>query len=247
MQIDVITLFPEMFDGVKSCGISRIAIEQKELTLGCFNLRAYTADRYRSVDDRPYGGGPGMVLMPEPVANCIDAVKGQNDGPVVYLSPQGEKLDQGLVNELAELRQLVLLCGRYEGVDERVLQSRVDREISIGDYVLAGGEIPAMVMIEAIARLLPGVLGNPMSARQDSFGQSPLEGALKGSLSGLSSGMLDCAHYTRPEMFEGVSVPPVLLSGNHEKIRQWRAEQSLARTKQRRPDLLEGRQFENLK
>ena len=240
MQIDVIThCFPEMFDGVRSCGISRVAIEREALTLGCVNPREYATDRYRSVDDRPYGGGPGMVLMPEPIARCIDAVKGRNTGPVIYLSPQGEKLDQRLVDELAGLRQMVLLCGRYEGVDERVLQSRVDREISIGDYVLAGGEIPALVIIEAVARLLPDVLGNPMSARQDSFGLEALEGS--------TTGLLDCAHYTRPETFEGVSVPPVLLNGNHEKIRQWRTEQSLRRTKQRRPDLLEGRQFEKTK
>ena len=221
MQIDVITLFPQMFDAVRSYGISRIAIEKSGLSLDCFNPRDFTEDRYRTVDDRPYGGGPGMVLMVEPLAKCIDAVKARNAGPVIYLSPQGERLHQRLVAELSALPALILLSGRYEGIDERIVDSRVDREISIGDYVLAGGEIPAMVVIEAVARLLPDVLGNPLSARQESF----------------ENDLLDCPHYTRPEVFEGESVPAVLLSGHHEKIQQWRAEQSLKRTKRRRPDL----------
>jgi tRNA (guanine37-N1)-methyltransferase len=228
MQIDVITLFPQMLDAVRENGICRVAIEKGALTLGCYNPRDYTVDKYRTVDARPYGGGPGMVIMPEPLASCIDAVSVVNPGSVVYLSPQGEKLDQNMVTELAAMEQMVLLCGRYEGVDERILQSRVDREISIGDYVLAGGELPAMVIIEAIARLLPGVLGNAMSATQDSFNDS----------------LLDCPHYTRPEVFEGLTVPPVLLSGNHQQIDQWRLKQSLGRTVQRRPDLVSGRQFD---
>ncbi len=228
MQIDVITLFPQMLAAVRENGISRVAVENGALTLGCYNPRDYATDKYRTVDARPYGGGPGMVMMPAPLASCMDAVRLLNPGSMVYLSPQGERLDQKLIAELAAMEQLVLLCGRYEGVDERILQSRVDREISIGDYVLAGGELPAMVIIEAIARLLPGVLGNAMSATQDSF----------------NDGLLDCPHYTRPEVFEGRVVPTVLLSGNHHKIDQWRLKQSLGRTVQRRPDLVSGRQFD---
>ena len=226
MQIDVVTLFPEMFEAVQTTGMSRVAIERKAMQLTCYNPRAFATDQYRSIDDRPYGGGPGMVMMPQPLADCIDSIKGQNAGPVIYLSPQGERLNQEVVSELAALQQMVLLCGRYEGIDERVIDSRVDREISIGDYVLAGGELPAMVIIDAITRLLPGVLGNPMSARQDSF----------------EGDVLDCPHYTRPEVFEQTAVPSVLLSGHHEKIKQWRESQSLLRTKQRRPDLLSRRQ-----
>ncbi len=229
MQIDVITLFPQMFEPIRENGISRVAVEKQALSLECYNPRDYTEDKYRTVDDRPYGGGPGMVLMPEPLASCIDTVGQRNQGPLVFLSPQGKTLDQAMVAELAGLDQLILLCGRYEGVDERILQSRVDREISIGDYVLAGGEFPAMVIIEAIARLLPGVLGNALSASQDSF----------------ENGLLDCPHYTRPEIFENLTVPQVLLSGNHKQIERWRLKQSLGRTAQRRPDLLSGKQFDD--
>jgi tRNA (guanine37-N1)-methyltransferase len=181
------------------------------------------------VDDRPYGGGPGMVLKPEPLSKCIDDAKETGLGPVVYLSPQGERLDQNKVQELSELDGMILVCGRYEGIDERIIDSRVDLEISIGDYVLAGGEMPAMVMIDAIARLLPGVLGNSESAIEDSF----------------SSDLLDCPHFTRPEEFEGMNVPEVLLSGDHEKIKRWRHNESMKRTEQRRPDLLKKRNLIN--
>lgn len=230
MQIDVITLFPQMFEAVRQCGITRIAIDKGSLELGCYNPRDDTTDRHRTVDDRPYGGGPGMVMMPVPLAACLDRVRTQNEGPLVYLSPQGQKLDQNVVIELAGLEQVVFLAGRYEGVDERLLESRVDREISIGDYVLAGGELAAMVVIEAVARLLPDVLGNALSAQQDSFGD----------------GLLDCPHYTRPEVFEGKGVPEVLLSGHHEEIDRWRLKQSLGRTEQRRPDLLMARQIDEI-
>ena len=230
MQIDVITLFPQMFDALRDYGIGRVAIEKQALSLRCYNPRDFTADNYRTIDDRPYGGGPGMVMMPAPLAKCIDAGALENDGPLIYLSPQGQKLDQAVLEELSSLRGFRLLCGRYEGVDERVLNSRVDREISIGDYVLAGGEFPAMVIIEAIARLLPGVLGNALSAQQDSF----------------ADGLLDCPHYTRPEVFEDVAVPAVLLSGDHKRIERWRLQQSLARTEQRRPELISGREFDEL-
>jgi len=211
-----------MFDAIVENGITRKAIDSGLLRLDLWDVRDYSNNRHRTVDDRPYGGGPGMLMKPEPLADCIDAATKSVAGPVVYLSPQGDRLDQSQVEEFAGLAGLTLLAGRYEGIDERVIETRVDREVSIGDYVLAGGEIPAMVLIEAIARLLPGVLGNDLSARQDSF----------------SDGLLDCPHYTRPESFEGLSVPEVLLSGDHEKIRQWRRERSIEKTGKRRPDLM---------
>ncbi len=225
MRIDVITLFPGMFDVLRENGITRVALERESAELSCYNPRDFSGDRYRTVDDRPYGGGPGMVMMPEPLDRCIDAVRQANSGPLIYLSPQGETLDQRLVGELAGLPSLVFLCGRYEGVDERILVSRVDREISIGDYVLAGGELAAMVMIESMLRLLPGVLGSAESAAQDSF----------------SAGLLDHPHYTRPEDYRGMRVPGVLLGGNHAEIGRWRLTRSLERTRTRRPDLLERR------
>ncbi len=225
MRIDVITLFPGMFDGLRENGVSRVALERGAAELSCYNPRDFTQDNYRTVDDRPYGGGPGMVMMPEPLGRCIDAVSEVNQGPLIYLSPQGERLDQDILGELAALPQFSLLCGRYEGVDERIVASRVDREISIGDYVLSGGELAAMVVIDGVCRLLPDVLGNAESAQQDSF----------------SAGLLDCPHYTRPENYRGMRVPEVLLGGNHAEIARWRLRQSLARTKERRPDLLQRR------
>jgi tRNA (guanine37-N1)-methyltransferase len=194
------------------------------LSLTLWNPRDFTEDQHRTVDDRPYGGGPGMVMKAAPLASAIDAARQANDGPVIYLSPQGERLDQKLMVELADLPALILLAGRYEGIDERVVESRVDKEVSIGDYVLAGGELAAMVLIEGISRLLPGVLGNELSAQQDSFSES----------------LLDCPHYTRPETFEGQPVPGVLTSGDHGKIKRWRLMQALGRTSERRPDLLAG-------
>jgi len=203
MQIDVVTLFPEMF-------------------LECYNPRDETEDRYRRVDDRPYGGGPGMVMLPQPLVRCIDRVKESNMGEVIYLSPQGQQLDHQLALELAASDGFVLLCGRYEGVDQRVLDTRVDREISIGDFVVAGGELPAMLLIDAVSRLLPEVLGNAASAAEDSF----------------SNGILDYPHYTRPEVFENLAVLEVLLSGDHKKIAEWRHQQALSITQRKRPDLL---------
>ena len=207
---------------IANYGMIRQAISMGALKFDWLDLRAFAEGAYRSVDDRPYGGGPGMVMSPAPLAACIDAAKMRKPGPVVYLSPQGELLNQPMVQELSALPGLILLAGRYEGIDERIIESRVEREISIGDYVLAGGELAAMVIVEAVARLLPGVLGNRMSAQQDSF----------------SSGLLDCPHFTRPERFEGRDAPAVLLSGDHEKIRQWRLTQALLRTAKRRPDLI---------
>lgn len=230
MRIAVVTLFPEMFSALTDYGISRRAVNNQLLTMSTWNPRHYTDDRHQTVDDRPYGGGPGMVMKIEPLKAAIDAAKAwlaENSKPskVIYLSPQGQVLDQSKVRCLADTakeQNLLLIAGRYEGIDERLLQMEVDEEWSIGDYVLSGGELPAMVLLDAIIRLLPGALGHEDSAVEDSF----------------SDGLLDCPHYTRPEVYEGKSVPSVLLSGNHAAIKQWRLEQSLERTRQRRPDIL---------
>lgn len=240
MDLAVVTIFPQMFDAVSQNGISARALDKGALNLTLWNPRDFTEDRHRTVDDRPYGGGGGMLLSPVPLAKAIDAAKvasiDRGPGPVVYLSPQGERLDQELMAELAALPAVVLLAGRYEGIDERIVESRVDREISIGDYVLAGGELVAMILIEGIARLLPGVLGNDRSAAQDSFADALPDGPLKG--------LLDWPHYTRPGVFEGRAVPEVLLSGDHGAIRRWRLMQALGRTGERRPDLLAGRELD---
>lgn len=229
MRIAVVTLFPEMFEAIDRYGVSGRAVEQGVLELKCFNPRVHTSDRHQTVDDRPYGGGPGMLMKVQPLRDAIAEAKvwAGSEAEVIYLSPQGQVFSQGAAEQFARAGatgqgNLVLLAGRYEGIDERLLQTVVDAEWSIGDYVLSGGELGAMVMIDAITRLLPGVLGHELSAQQDSF----------------SDGLLDCPHYTRPEVFEGRAVPPVLLSGNHDKIRQWRLKQALGRTWQRRPELL---------
>jgi tRNA (guanine37-N1)-methyltransferase len=224
MRIDVISIFPAMFEAITGYGIPGRAIKNGLLQLRVWNPRDYTTDNYRSVDDRPYGGGPGMVMMAEPLAKTIAAARAEQPrAKVIYLSPQGRTLDHAAVKEFASRAGLILLAGRYEGVDERVLESAVDEERSIGDYVLSGGELPAMVLIDAVARQLPGALGDEGSAAQDSF----------------VAGLLDCPHYTRPEVYAGERVPEVLLSGDHEKIRRWRLKQMLGRTWLRRPDLLE--------
>ncbi|MDO6610025.1 tRNA (guanosine(37)-N1)-methyltransferase TrmD [Shewanella sp. 1_MG-2023] len=227
MWLGVVTLFPEMFRAVTDFGVTGRAVKNGLLELQTWNPRDFTNDRHNTVDDRPYGGGPGMLMMVQPLRDAIHAAKAAaGDGAkVIYLSPQGRKLDQQGVSELSKSSSLVLVCGRYEGVDERIIQSEVDEEWSIGDYVLSGGELPAMTLIDSVARLVPGVLGKQASAEQDSF----------------SDGLLDCPHYTRPENLDGVVVPAVLLSGDHEKIRLWRLQQSLGRTFLRRPEL-----FENL-
>lgn len=225
MKIDVISLFPPMFEAVAAHGISGRAIKNGLLTLRVWNPRDYTDDKHRSVDDRPYGGGPGMVMMAGPIERAIRAARyGQSpDAKVLYLSPQGRRLDHAGVASLSKREGLILLAGRYEGIDERLIETEVDEEWSIGDYVLSGGELAAMVVIDAIARQLPGALGDADSAPQDSFVE----------------GLLDYAHYTRPEVYAGRKVPEILLSGDHEKIRRWRLKQSLGRTWLRRPDLLE--------
>ncbi len=228
MKIAVVTLFPEMFEAITDYGVSGRAVKQGLIELKHFNPRDWTTDKHQTVDDRPYGGGPGMVMKVQPLQDALAAAKiwaqGQNEATqVIYLSPQGQTLRQAVAGELAEAGNLVLLAGRYEGVDERLIEREVDREISIGDYVLSGGELAAMVLVDAVTRLLPGALGHAQSAEQDSF----------------TDGLLDCPHYTRPEVFQGQAVPDVLLSGNHKSIRLWRHKQALGRTWQRRPDLLE--------
>lgn len=227
MWLGVITLFPEMFRAVTDFGVTGRAVKNGLLELHTWNPRDFTHDRHSTVDDRPYGGGPGMLMMVQPLRDAIHAAKAAagEGAKVIYLSPQGRKLDQQGVSELAQSSRLILVCGRYEGIDERIIQTEVDEEWSIGDYVLSGGELPAMTLIDAVSRLVPGVLGKQASAEQDSF----------------SDGLLDCPHYTRPESLDGLDVPAVLLSGNHEQIRLWRLQQSLGRTFLRRPEL-----FENL-
>ncbi|MFK8042781.1 tRNA (guanosine(37)-N1)-methyltransferase TrmD [Congregibacter sp.] len=225
MRVALVTLFPEMLSLVGDLGVTGRAVRDDRLQLRAVNPRDYTTDRHRSVDDRPYGGGPGMVMRPEPLAAALEAGRGfaGEAAPVIYLSPQGRKFDHERARALAETPGMVLLAGRYEGVDERLVRSAVDEEISIGDYVLSGGELAALVVVDAVARLLPGVLGHEDSAEEDSFAQ----------------GLLDCPHFTRPEQYEGEGVPAVLLSGDHAAIRRWRLKQALGRTWERRPDLLE--------
>ena len=231
LQFDVVTIFPPMFGAVAEAGVIGRAREKGIYQLVAWNPRDFAHNAYRTVDDRPYGGGPGMVMMAEPLGKALAAAKqrqksaGVKKPRVIHLSPQGRLLNHRLVMDLAAEQGIVLLAGRYEGVDERVIAREVDDEISIGDYVLSGGELAAMVVIDSIVRQLPGVLGDAESASQDSF----------------VNGLLDCPHYTRPEAYEGTLVPPVLLSGNHADISRWRLKQALGRTWQRRPDLLSER------
>ena len=224
MWIGVISLFPEMFRAITEHGVTGRAVKSGLLQIECWNPRDFTHDKHRTVDDRPYGGGPGMLMMVQPLRDAIHAAKqAAGDGAkVIYLSPQGRKLTQAGVTELATSQKLILVAGRYEGIDERVIQTEVDEEWSIGDYVLSGGELPAMTLIDAVSRLVPGVLGDQASAEQDSF----------------TDGLLDHPHYTRPELLDGLVVPEALTSGNHEVIRRWRLKQSLGRTWQRRPELI---------
>ena len=231
MHFHVITLFPEMVEQITAEGVLGRAIKQGIIGLTCWNPRDFTQDRHRTVDDRPYGGGPGMLMKVQPLADAITAAKDRagKNAKVIYLSPQGNRLNQDKVRELAQpgidepQTSVILIAGRYEGIDQRLIELYVDDEVSIGDYVLSGGELAAMVVIDAVARMLPGVLGDDESAQQDSFMQ----------------GLLDCPHYTRPEQIEGKKVPEVLLSGDHEAIARWRLKQSLGRTWLHRPDLLE--------
>ncbi len=230
MNIGIITIFPEMFSALEH-SITGRAIEQGILQLDYYNPRDYSASKHRNVDDRPYGGGPGMVMMVQPLRDTIIAAK-RKAAPstrVAYVSPQGKPLDQAGISELAQRENLIIVAGRYEGIDERLITSHIDEEWSLGDYVISGGELAVMTMIDAITRLLPGALGHEESAQQDSFAQ----------------GLLDCPHYTRPEEIDGMAVPAELLTGNHETIRRWRLKQALGRTWQRRPDLLDKHSLSN--
>lgn len=228
-QFDVVTIFPAMLDAFADHGITARSLDEKRFELKTWDPRDFTQDAYRRVDDRPYGGGPGMVMLAEPLQSAIDAAKNRQREAgvarplVVLMSPQGERLDERLVKELADAPGLVIIAGRYEGVDERLVQRNVDREVSIGDYVTSGGELPAMVLLDCIVRKLPGALNDAGSATQDSF----------------SDGMLDWPHYTRPEEWQDAKVPDVLMSGNHAAIARWRRKQALGRTWDRRPDLID--------
>ena len=225
MFIGIITLFPEMFKAITEFGVTGRAVKHNLLQVRCYNPRDFTHDKHKTVDDRPYGGGPGMLMMVQPLRDAIHSAKADaGEGvKVIYLSPQGRKLEQAGVKELSLNSKMILVCGRYEGIDERLIQSEIDEEWSVGDYVLTGGELPAMTLIDAVARFIPGVLGKQESAQEDSF----------------ADGLLDCPHYTRPEVLDGLTVPPVLMSGNHAEICKWRLKQSLERTWLRRPELLE--------
>lgn len=224
MQVQVVSLFPEMVAAIGDYGVVGRAVERGLLSLGFCNPRDFTDDAHRTIDDRPYGGGPGMVMKFEPLAGAITAAREalSRGGPVICLTPQGRLFDQAMAGRLAALPGMVLVAGRYEGIDERLIDAAVDEEVSLGDFVLSGGEIPAMAVIDAVARLLPGVLGDAASAEQDSFMQ----------------GLLDCPHFTRPEEIEGRRVPDVLLSGDHARIAKWRRQQALGRSFLRRPDLV---------
>lgn len=227
MWFGIISIFPEMFNAVTDYGVTRRAVNNNLLSINLFNPRDYSESKQKAVDDRPFGGGPGMIMKIQPIEAAIQQAKlrSQKETKVIYLSPQGKKLNQAYAKELAREKSLILLSGRYEGIDERLVEEYVDEEISIGDFVLSGGELPAMVLIDCLARLIPGVLGHADSAEQDSF----------------MNGLLDCPHYTRPEVYNGKRVPEVLLSGNHECIQRWRLKQSLIRTLKRRADLLDCR------
>lgn len=225
MQIGLITLFPEMFAAITEHGISGRAVREGLIALRYWNPRDFTTDKHRSVDDKPFGGGPGMLMKTEPLQAAIRAARaetGQGDGKVIYLSPQGKTLDQQKVVELAQRQSLILVCGRYQGIDARVLDAEIDEEVSLGDFILSGGEIAAMALIDAMIRFQPGALGADESAQQDSF----------------ADGLLHCPQYTRPQSFAGQDVPEILLSGDHAAIRRWRVQQSLGMTWLKRPDLL---------
>lgn len=225
MWFGIVSLFPEMFEAVTRYGVTGRAVRNGLVEVECWSPRDFTHDRHRTVDDRPYGGGPGMLMKVQPLRDAIRAAKAAAgaDARVIYLSPQGRRLDQAGVSELAACDKLILVAGRYEGIDERLLHSEIDEEWSLGDFVLSGGELPAMVMVDAVSRMIPGVLGHQDSATEDSFFE----------------GLLDCPHYTRPEELDGQQVPAVLLSGNHAEIKRWRMQQQLGRTWERRPDLLD--------
>lgn len=228
MRFDVITIFPEMFDAITRQGVTSRAIDRGLWHLKCWNPRDYASDAYRSIDDRPYGGGPGMVMLAEPLAGALRDIRAEQEtgslsaGPVIHLSPRGRPLTHSRVSELALLPSVTLLASRYEAVDQRFLDRHVDEEVSVGDFVVSGGELPAMMLVDAVVRLLPGALNDARSAQEESF----------------ATGLLDCPHYTRPEVLDGAAVPEVLLSGHHARIARWRRDQALLETARRRPDLI---------
>jgi tRNA (guanine37-N1)-methyltransferase len=249
MKADIVTIFPDFFRGPLDYGITRRAAEMGLVEIRVHDLREFTHDRHRTVDDRPFGGGEGMVLKPEPIFDCLEGMQlapreqrlsSAAKESVVVLSAQGQRFTQTTASELAALDRIVLICGRYEGVDERVSEFLADRELSIGDYVLSGGELGAAVIIEAVTRLLPGAVGNEASTRQESFTAHTSPGETEGPDSTCGSGgLLDYPHYTRPADFRGMTVPEVLINGNHQEIRRWRREQALRKTLRNRPDLME--------
>jgi tRNA (guanine37-N1)-methyltransferase len=250
MKADIVTIFPDFFRGPLDYGITRRAAEMGLVEIKVHDLREFTHDRHRTVDDRPFGGGEGMVLKPEPIFDCLERMQfaqheqrlsGSVKESVIVLSAQGHRFTQQIASELAALDRIVLICGRYEGVDERVSEFLADRELSIGDYVLSGGELGAAVIVEAVTRLLPGAVGNEASTRQESFTSHEDAGATEGPDSTCGSGgLLDYPHYTRPADFRGMAVPEVLINGNHQEIRRWRHEQALKKTLRNRPDLMNG-------
>lgn len=229
MRFDILTIFPDFFESPLKQSILGKAIEKGLIDVGIHNIRDFALDKHNTTDDSPYGGGDGMVMKAEPIVRAVEAVKGsrKSEVKVILATPQGRQLNQHIAAELAQSSNLIIICGRYEGVDERVKELVVDMEVSIGDYVLSGGEIPALVIVDAVTRLIPGVLGSDMSAGDDSF----------------SEGLLEYPQYTRPESFRGLTVPDILLSGNHQKIKNWRRRESIKRTLERRPDLLEKAQL----
>jgi len=257
MKIDIVTIFPEFFRGPFDFGIIRRAREAGLVEVGVHDLRNFTRNKHRTVDDRPFGGGEGMVLKPEPIFECVESLggiaerekrrSGEAKQSVILLSAQGQKLDQALASELSALERIVLICGRYEGVDERVGEYLADREVSVGDYVLSGGELGAAVIVDTVTRLIPGAVGNQASTRQESFTGPADAGEVAGAAQGFgpsstcaSGGLLDYPHYTRPAEFRGMTVPEVLVNGNHEEIRRWRRRTALEKTLRNRPDLIEG-------
>jgi tRNA (guanine37-N1)-methyltransferase len=248
MKFEIVTIFPDFFRGPLDYGIVRRAREAGLIEILTHDLRAFTTDRHKTVDDRPFGGGEGMVLKPEPLFGCVESLglaarqerlAGAAKETVILLSPQGRLFSQAVAEELARLERIILICGRYEGVDERVAEGLADREISIGDYVLSGGELGAAVVIDTITRLLPGALGNEASARQESFSAAMKPGVNGPDSTCSSGGLLDYPHYTRPAEFRGMAVPQALIGGNHEQIRKWRRRKALEKTLKNRPDLLE--------
>src|SRR6266566_2512012 len=253
MKIDILTIFPDFFRGPLDYGIIRRARESGLVTIEVHDLRAFAHDRHRTVDDRPFGGGEGMVLKPEPIFECVEMLNvtargqcmaGRSTESIILLSAQGQRFDQNVAQELAELERIILICGRYEGVDERVSDFLADREISIGDYVLSGGELGAAVILDTVTRLIPGAVGNEASTQQESFTEPGVARAPSPanapSSTCLSGGLLDYPHYTRPAEFRGMPVPEVLVNGNHDEIRRWRRRKALEKTLANRPDLLNG-------